>query len=473
MDEMTNETPRPANPRRRKRTKMQIFKDTYLPLVIAGAALLCIAVFIIGAISRGVQRSQAEREASVKASESLAAQQEQQAAEANSLLNRAAAQAAGFDYQGAIATIDSFSGNIADYPDLEARRADYASKQASMIPWTNPSDVVNLSFQMLVADSARAYADDTYGDAYNRNFVTTTEFQKILQQLYANGYILVDLEDIITTEPDANGQTTYVAKTLYLPEGKKPLMITQANVNYDQYMIDGDGDGVADKDGAGFASRLLVDANGSVTAEMVDASGNTIQGAYDLVPILDAFIAEHPDFSYGGAKAILALSGHEGLFGYRTTGAVKSADETKYNEAVQGATAVANALRASGYTLAYYTYYNETLSGIQLAAVQTDLKLYQNEIVPILGNLNILVCPKNSDLETYSGDIFNALMEGGFRYYLGYYDQAIANVQLPGSYVRQGRISVTGYNMSKNADLFKDIFDPATVLDSNRPDFSE
>lgn len=473
MDEMTNETPRPATPRRRKRTKMQIFKDTYLPLVIAGAALLCIVVFIIGAISRGVQRGQADRDASIKASESLVAQQQQQAAEATSLLNRAAAQAAGFDYQSAIATIDSFSGNIADYPDLQARRAEYVAAQGAMVPWTNPSDVVNLSFQMLVADSARAYEDDTYGDAYNRNFVTTTEFQKILQQLYANGYILVDLDDIITTEPDASGQTSYVAKTLYLPEGKKPLMITQTNVNYDKYMIDGDGDGVADKDGAGFASRLLVDANGNVTTEMVDSSGNTIQGAYDLVPILDAFIAEHPDFSYGGARAILALSGHEGLFGYRTTGDVKEKNEENYNAAVQNATAVANALRNSGYTLAYYTYYNETLEDAQLAAIQTDLRLYQNEIVPILGNLNILVCPKNSDLETYSGDIFNALMDGGFRYYLGSYDSSIANVQLPGSYVRQGRIMVTGYNMSKNAELFKDIFDPTSVLDGNRPSFDE
>ena len=41
-------------------------------------------------------------------------------------------------------------------------------------------------------------------------------------------------------------------------------------------------------------------------------------GKYDLVPILDRFVEEHPDFSYRGAKAILALTGYNGVLGYRT-----------------------------------------------------------------------------------------------------------------------------------------------------------
>ena len=53
MDEQRNEEIRPVNPRRRKRSKMQIFKEAYLPVVIAGAALLLIVIFIIGSIFVG------------------------------------------------------------------------------------------------------------------------------------------------------------------------------------------------------------------------------------------------------------------------------------------------------------------------------------------------------------------------------------------------------------------------------------
>jgi hypothetical protein len=51
---------------------------------------------------------------------------------------------------------------------------------------------------------------------------------------------------------------------------------------------------------------------------MVDANGNTVTGDYDMVPILEKFVAQHPDFSYRGAKAVLALTGYNGLLGYRT-----------------------------------------------------------------------------------------------------------------------------------------------------------
>ena len=58
MDEMNRSENRPVNPRRRKRSKMQIFKEVYLPVIIAGIALILILVFVIGSIVRSVQRNQ-------------------------------------------------------------------------------------------------------------------------------------------------------------------------------------------------------------------------------------------------------------------------------------------------------------------------------------------------------------------------------------------------------------------------------
>ena len=53
MDEQTSQ--KPVNPRRKKRSQMQIFKETYLPVIIAGVSLVMILIFIIGAIGRGIQ----------------------------------------------------------------------------------------------------------------------------------------------------------------------------------------------------------------------------------------------------------------------------------------------------------------------------------------------------------------------------------------------------------------------------------
>ena len=71
MDEQINENSRPVNPRRKKRSRMQIFKEVYLPAIIAGAALLMVLIFIIGSIVRSVQKNKAEKEASIAASIAL------------------------------------------------------------------------------------------------------------------------------------------------------------------------------------------------------------------------------------------------------------------------------------------------------------------------------------------------------------------------------------------------------------------
>lgn len=45
-----------------------------------------------------------------------------------------------------------------------------------------------------------------------------------------------------------------------------------------------------------------------------------VTGAYDAVPRLDAFLEEHPDGCYKGARGIIALTGYNGILGYRTDG---------------------------------------------------------------------------------------------------------------------------------------------------------
>lgn len=479
MDEMKNEVANTApktpserpRPTRRRKTKMEIFKETTLPLIIIGVAALFILTFIIGSIVRGTQKRKIEEAASIAASESVAAEEAQLSAEVNDILVNAEALAAGYDYDGAIALIDGFSGNIGAYPELQDARVRYEFNKGSLVPWEDPNTIINLSFQTLIADPARAFAHED-GATMRQHYITVNEFQTILERLYANNYILVGLKDFVQAETGEDGLTVYKYKELSLPEGKKPLVLTQTNVNYVLDLVDSDGDMVADQGGAGIASKLVLTADGTVTCEMIDGDGNATTGAYDLVPILDAFVQEHPDFSYRGAKAVLALTGFDGLFGYRTDADGRAAfgDESYYAD-VSNVQAIADALKNSGYELACYTFENRPYGVYALSEIQADQQMWNDEVVPILGAFDIMVFAQNSDINTgllYTGDKYEYLKSIGYNYFLGFGTEGDSFTFIADEYVRQGRLLVNGKNLTDTPNWFSGIFDTEDLLDPAR-----
>ena len=64
--------------------------------------------------------------------------------------------------------------------------------------------------------------------------------------------------------------------------------------------------------------RIVIGEDGYPTCEMKMDDGTVQRGAFDLVPILEEYIQEHPDFSYKGARAVIAFTGYQGILGYRT-----------------------------------------------------------------------------------------------------------------------------------------------------------
>ncbi|MBO5952937.1 MAG: hypothetical protein J6Q53_02265 [Oscillospiraceae bacterium] len=473
MENTGNGAPRRPNPRRRRRSPLRIFIDSYLPLLVIGVVIILFIVFAVGSIGRSNDRRAQQEQDRIAASQSEAQKQLELEAEASRLITEASALAKAYDYDGAIALLDSFSGNLYEFDSLLAARESYVKTKESLIAWDDPSKVVNLSFHLLIADPVRAFSDKGYASSYKWNFITTTEFSSIIQQLYDNGYVLVDIYDLFEATTAEGGSTVYKAKTLYLPEGKKPMMLTQTQVNYYTYMTDSDGDGLADKGGGGFASRLIVDSTGALTCEYVDSTGKTLTGAYDLVPILEDFIAANPDFSYKGARAVLAVSGYDGLFGYRTDPeTAKKISQEYYDQQLKELPAVVDALKAKGYRMACYTYNNIAYGNVSAAKIQEDLDKWKNEVTPLLGELDILVYAKESDIsspaDAYTGDKYHVLQNAGFRYFLGFCEGSEPWAQTNRTNVRQGRLMVTGNNLQKNAKLFEGLFDTSIALDRNR-----
>ena len=467
-----NEQTQSPRPRRRQKTKQEIFKEKYLPLIIGGTALLMVLVLIGGAVGRSIEKNRRNKQMQAEASQSQSEENTRLQQEAYQLMSQASAQAAEFDYDGAIATLDSFTGDIADFPQVAAKRDEYVLCKSQLVAWDDPSQILSLTFQMLIADPQRAFHDDLFSYSFSRNFLTTAEFSTILDKLYSNGYILIRPEDYIETVQSENG-TTYRAKTLYLPEGKKPLLLTQTNVNYHTYLTDGDGDKLPDKGGCGFATKLILDENGNLTNEYIDANGQTHTGPYDMVPILNEFVAQHPDFSFRGAKAVIAVTGYDGLFGYRTNPEAKAVfGADGYNEQIEMAGQIAEALRDDGYVLACYTYENESYESFTATQIKADINGWVNEVVPILGDIDIFVFAQNGDIAKpntpYSGEKYETLKDIGFGIFYGFTDDGDQWFMDSTDYIRHSRLTLSPNTIKHYSVWFEGIMNTDGILDPSR-----
>ena len=452
----------PNNPRRRrKKSKLQIFKEAYLPAILACLTLIMLIYFCAGAIGNAIARKKVNDEAAKESALAAAQEAERQEQEVDYIMEEASILAAGYDYEGAVRMLDSFSGKMEDYPDMVSLKSEFINAQSNMVEWNDPSSIPNLSFHVLIHDATRAFTDKQYGGKYNRNFVTTEEFSRILEQLYLNGYVLVDFDSFVTsaTATDGSSQTFY-PQSIFLPQGKKPIMITETMVNYFTYMTDKDDDGAY---GDGFASKLVVDAGGNIKAEYVDANGQTMTGDYDLVPILESFIRKHPDFAYRGARATLAVCGYDGIFGYRiNTSVIATQGQEYYANEVAGAERVVAALRNHGYTLACYSFGNENYKEMNANQISEDIKNWTNQIAPVIGDVDVLVYAQTSDIGDYTGNKFTVLHNAGFRFFVTNSDQYSTTIN--STFVKQSRLMVTGNSLAWKPTTFSEFFDCNAVL---------
>jgi hypothetical protein len=275
--------------------------------------------------------------------------------------------------------------------------------------------------------------------------------------------------------PDGN---FFTYGEIRLPEGKKPFIMSQDDLNYYSYMV-GTGSGknetpiFVDSNNDGFAHRLVIGEDGYPTCEYMDADGNITTGDYDLVPLLEKFIQEHPDFSYHGARAVLGMTGYEGVFGYRTKPSYEAAlGSEKYQQEVAAAREVAQCLRDHGWILASHSYGHPAYGNISNERVENDSDKWLNTVASIIGDCDVILYPHGSDIEggkkyTFDNEKFAALYEDGFRYFFNV-DGRTWN-QLGTNYFRGGRRNLDGYRIFHNPDMVADLFDAKNVLDPARP----
>lgn len=366
------------------------------------------------------------------------------------LLVQADKLALGYYYDEAIELLQNVPDKYTQDEEVLSKISKYQAARDSFVPYEEP--VRHIFFHSLIVDTSLAFDGDYMANGYNYWMTTVDEFKAMLEELYANNFILIDIHEIAREETDENGNVKMIANAPMVPEGKKPLVLSVDDVNYYEYM---------EKDG--FAHNLMIDENGNVKNLYIDKDGNELIGDYDVAPILDTFVKEHPDFSLRGAKGILALTGYEGTLGYDT----HLTDSPTLEEDIQTATAVANRLKETGWLFAIHGYGHRDAKKITYSHLMNDTNRWINDVGSIVGETDIYIYPYGSEID-YPSDKLDYFKSMGLRYFCGVWTKPFVSVKA--DYVRQTRCNLDGFNMITRPKSLADLFDVSKVLDPDRPE---
>ena len=402
---------------------------------------------------------------------------------AQQMISEAQLLAAGYDYDGAIAKLMSISGYDTD-ASIQQMITDYTSQRDACVP-VEPTTVPHIFYHSLLNSTSRAFDVERLGqgavDGYNAWMVTVDEFDQITQRLYDAGYVYVRLRDLVTQTTDEDGTVHFAPNTeLKLPEGKKAIVLSIDDLSY-----------YHSYEAASFPEKLVLDDNGEVKCLYTDAAGNTSIGDYDVVPRLNSFLKEHPDGAYHGARGLLAMTGYNGVFGYRTDtdyllqenlmedqrAWLDSHPDYNYDQDVADATAIADALKEEGWEFASHTWGHLSVTDKSVETLQTDNEKWVATVEPIVGPVDTIIFAHGNDIgswEGYDGNEKYAYYNSvGYHFYCNVDGSVPYWVQITDRYVRQGRIDVDGYRLYLAANgedsSLSQLINLDGVFNENRP----
>ncbi|BDF67011.1 polysaccharide deacetylase family protein [Oscillospiraceae bacterium] len=287
-----------------------------------------------------------------------------------------------------------------------------------LVAWPTTAVVEHLFFHPVIAYPKWAFHDCPSSQSQKEGLddwmVTVDEYNKILQSVYDNGYVLVNMNDVWSEYTTDSGQTRMRRNTLMVPEGKKPLVISFDDTNYYEYMLE-----------EGFTSKLVLGDDGNIWAECTDPyTGETfLTQDLDAITILDKFVAEHPDFSMNGVKGCLSLTGYQGILGYRTqtnTDDTSAAFEANRQKEIAAVKPIVQRLKETGWYFGSHTWGHINLSTWSMESVKKDTQRWYDEVGSLVGPTQILFYPHGArpDGDHDQGDpgpMFQYLQGTGFR----------------------------------------------------------
>ena len=394
----------------------------------------------------------AELNETLKAAESLPADQK-------AVLYTAVRQAAMYDYDAAVGTIKAYDGYEAVGAMTDAVQ-NFEAVKATCISY-DTENVPHVFYHSLLNDD-RGFIPEKSSDFIAKDngcwMCSVNEFNVMTQQMYEHGCVLIHLHDLVVSTVDENGNRSFTKNTeLRLPPGKTPVILSEDDLSYYHAY-----------DNQGIASKLILDENGDLKCEYTDEAGELHVGNYDVVPLLNEFIDRHPDFSYHNAHEVIALTGYNGVFGYRTDSVYQTRDpehldenqrvwldahpDFNFEEEVAEATKIADALKAEGYELASHTWGHRNARNASAESLAEDNEKWMATVAPITGPVDTIIFAHGADIagpEDYTPDNpkFTYFKNAGYDFYCNVDGSTPVWCQLRTDYVRSARIDLDGYRL--------------------------
>lgn len=377
--------------------------------------------------------------------------EDEAAAERQKLLEEANLLARGYFYDEAIAALES-AGPLAN-EEVAAAIADITAQKDALVKYEGQP--YHVFFHSLIIYPELAFDDKGHpAEGYNMWMTTVSEFKAMLPLLLENNFVLYDITEL-TEVVDGVAKP----KDIYLPAGKKPLVISIDDVSYYDYMLPD-----------GFATRLVINDKGDVVTEVKNLDG-TVTQTYDgdVMPIVDQFVKEHPEFSFRGAKGVVAPTGYQGAFGYRITDPDWFTEE-EFKQLCDDVKAIAQRLRETGWQIASHSYTHNSFwrGDMTLSQVQDDLGRWKTLMEPYVGETNILITPFGGRFEDDPAVFDYVVNQMGYTIICPV--GAGMSTSYQGAAMLQDRLNLDGYTMLKHPErISKHFFDPTPIVDPARP----
>ena len=350
-----------------------------------------------------------------------------------------------------------------------------------LVAWPTNQVVEHLFFHPVIAYPQWAWQDCPSSQSQKMGLddwmVTVEEYNKILQSVYDNGYVLVNMNDVWSEYTNDAGETRMRRNVLMVPEGKKPLIISFDDTNYYDYMLQ-----------EGFTSKLVIGEDGEIWAECTDpyTKETFLTQDMDAITILDKFIREHPDFSPDGVKGCLSLTGYQGILGYRTQNDIdiaaddpaRPAFDANRNAEREAVKPVIQRLKETGWYFGSHTWGHISLASAGMEWIQRDTKRWAEEVGSLVGPTQLLFYPHGArpDGDKDQGDPgpqFRWLQSQGFRIFARVGISSYEQVKSQISAVIVDRLHPDGTTLrsKKCLDWYSQFYDAREIIDlEHRPD---
>lgn len=170
---------------------------------------------------------------------------------------------------------------------------------------------------------------------------------------------------------------------------------------------------------------------------------------------------EHPDFSFNGAKGILALTGYEGILGYRTHELTNKSYAHEKDEAKR----VVDKLKKDGWEFASHGYGHLNTRKVSLSTLRSDTQRWKEEVESLIGKTNIYIYPYGSSV--LPGDPkFQALRDYGFSIFCSVGPDPYLSIS--SQYAMMDRVHIDGIGLRQQKDIMARFFNSDELMDPER-----